>query len=369
MCSLVIGLAFWLFPIRDPYERSDLAVYGTALSVAQKGGNPYDPAAMIAAYRSDLGIETQQPGMMWNPPTFLLFPGLLLHLPQSWAFQVMPFLSAISAFIFVVLGWRFSGTAATLTTGTALLSCVSIPLLVQISISQVSSLVVLPVLVGILLFLNRRDLGAGILLSFAILKPHLVLLPIAAIAFWSLLQRRWRVLAGFVLGCIASGGLAELLYPHTFSQWLHRPSWPLNLSGAAFPTIMRGFAVNTWNYDPVVLEVLIPLGGAATLLAYLWRCHKTPSGRGIVWSIVLNMLFTPYGYVFDQSLGIAVQSFLLAQSHTQKEQMVGVRLILLANLIPCLCVALLPSWLALWWMSYPVLLALCLAFRSRRSFS
>jgi hypothetical protein len=367
MCSLLIGAAFWLFPLRDPYEHSDLAVYGTAFSVAENGGNPYDPAAMVAAYRRDLGIETQKPGMMWNPPAFLLFPGLLLHLPQPWAFEMMPFLSVLSAFTLVILGWRFAGTATTLTTRTALISCVSIPLLVQICISQLSSIVVLPVLIGSLLFLQRRDFGAGLLLSFAILKPHLVLLPMVAIAFWAVLQRRWRVLAGFVIGCIASSGLAEMLYPHTFSQWLHRPSWPLNLSGAAFPTIMRGFAVNTWNYDPVVLEVLIPLFGAATLLACLWRCHKTPSGQGIVWSIVLNMLFTPYGYVFDQSLGIAIQSFLLAQSQTQKERTVGVRLILLVNLIPCLCLALLPSWLALWWMSYPVLLALCLALRSRWS--
>jgi hypothetical protein len=238
---------------------------------------------------------------------------------------------------------------------------------VQLCISQISALVVLPVVIGSFLFLQRRDLAAGVLLSFAVLKPHLVLLPMVAIGFWSILQRRWQLLTGLLLGSGFSAGLAELVYPNSFLQWLHRPSWPVNLSGAAFPTIIRGSLVNQIGYDPLFLEVLIPLAGVGILLIYLWRCHKVPSGNGLVWAIALNMLSTPYGYIFDQSLGIVVQSFLLAQGPTEQERTLGIRLILLANLIPCLCLVLLPSWLVLWWMSYPTLLALFLVVRTKRS--
>jgi len=367
VCSLLIGVMMWILPMRSPFSRSDLAVYWTALRVVQNGGNPYDPHAMIAAYHRELGIETLEPGMMWNPPIFFVFPGAILNLPQPYVFDVLPVCSGAAALVLAMIGWRFSGPLLPMTTRTAVISVMSFPIFTQLYISQVSTLIALPVMLGSLLFLRRRDLLGGGLLSFALLKPHVFLLPLVALAFWTIIQRRWRLPIGVMIGLALNIGIVESLYPNLLLQWLYRPSWPLNIVGAALPTLIRDPLMQTLGYVPVFLEVLIPLCGAGVLLAYLWCYQRVPSGFGLVLAVALNMLFTPYGFVFDQSVGIVAQSFMLGQSRTREERTLAVRLILIANLIPSMCLVLLPSIFALWWMSYPFLLVLSLAFTVRRA--
>ncbi|HQH28101.1 MAG TPA: hypothetical protein PLP17_11940, partial [Oligoflexia bacterium] len=71
-----------VFPKPATLHNLDFIEYWTAFHIAGRGGNPYDPAAMLAMQR-ELGRAGTQPLMMWNPPFIfvLLYP--ILQLPYA----------------------------------------------------------------------------------------------------------------------------------------------------------------------------------------------------------------------------------------------------------------------------------------------
>lgn len=366
LCSAVVALATFFAPIRSPYRSSDLVVYKTTVDVVRSGENPYDPAVMIARYRSSVGVETTEPGMMWNPPVSFIFPGALLLPPAEVIYQLLPFLSVLSAFALAAIGWRLSGGRTALSARSAILSCCSFPLLVQLSISQISSIVALPALYGALLFIRGTTLRAGMLLALAIIKPHVLFLPMLAIAFWSIVNRRWLDSLGGLLGLVLGFSLAELVYPNSLQQWADRSTWPVNLAGAAIPTLLRWYVVDKGGSDPIYLEVLLPAIGGLGFLLHLWRSCRQPTGSAFIWAMILNSFCTPYGYTFDQSVNVVAQAFILAEAGRRSARALGVRWILLANIIPCVCFIAIPHILPVWWMSYPVVLTVGMWVVTRR---
>lgn len=79
-------------------------------------------------------------------------------------------------------------------------------------------------LIGALLALKRQqDHIAGLLLAIATIKPHLVILLIPYILFWSIYRKRWRVLSSFSLTLGVLLVISLLLMP----DWLLQNIWEI----------------------------------------------------------------------------------------------------------------------------------------------
>jgi hypothetical protein len=354
---------------RSPYAKSDLIAYKIATDVVVRGGNPYDPATIRSDWIARTGDMQQSPLMVWNPPAFFVFPGTILRLPESILYTLWPFVPYFSGALLALIGWRLAKTASGRIVPLSLATFCSIPLLIEFQISQMSSFLALPPLVGVLLFLSRRDLSAGCLFSLAILKPHVVFFPLAAVGFWVLWERRWKVVVGGVLGGLLGTIAAELVFPGISLQWFYRTSWPVSYAGSTLTLMLRATANDLGYADPFFLTILIPALGVLGLWIYLARKVPQPAPEPIVWTLALNQIFTPYGFIMDQTILIVVQAFMISKISSRVISLRLVLALILANMSAPLTLMMAPeSFQRLWWISYPLaLMAILGVFTLRRN--
>ena len=167
------------FSVRRPYVESDLSAYKMAQRFLRDGQDPYARDAIRAEWeRLGHGHSADvAPKMVWNPPIFFVYPGVFFRFSENILFGIWPIVSTLAALALGAIGWRIA-TARPLAgypVGGAVLLC--LPWWLELNLSQLSSLVALPCMFGFLLFFQRRDFAAGLSLSLALVKPHLVFLP------------------------------------------------------------------------------------------------------------------------------------------------------------------------------------------------
>jgi hypothetical protein len=365
LAAVVLGT---LAPTRSPYMKSDLIAYKIATDVAVGGGNPYNPETVLAKWPLRTVEMRQPPLMVWNPPAFFLFPGTILRLPESALYILWPIIPCFSGALLGLIGWQLAKGSKGSILPLSLSTFCSIPLVIEFQISQMSSFLALAPLLGILLFLSRRDLCAGLLFSVAILKPHVVFLPLAAIAFWVLWERRWRVVAGGVGGILLGSIAAELVYPGINIKWLYRPSWPVNYLGSTLPSMLRAAAHDFGYRDPGFLMILIPALGVLGLWIYLARRAPHPAVGPIIWTLTLNQFFTPYGFLMDQTVLIVVQAFMISKISSRAASRRLLLALIFAHLtVPLILTITTGPLQRLWWVSYPVALTAILATVTMRA--
>lgn len=96
------------------------------------------------------------------------------------------------------------------------------PTLRGIFLGQFILLVFTSLALGLWLMMRGYDEWAGWVLAVSSVKPHIAILALAVILSWSFMQRRWRLIRGFV------SGMAVLV----LSATLLLPSWPREFIGA-----------------------------------------------------------------------------------------------------------------------------------------
>lgn len=346
-------------PVRSPYLQSEILAYKIAEDLVGRGANPYDPATVLSEWQTRTGIDAPEVMMVWNPPVVFLYPGVFLQLPESLVYAVWPFLNVSAAAILGLIGWKLASAKTLRVVPLIVASFCSAPLIIEFQIAQLSSLVALPPMVGILLFLKRRDFLAGLFFSLAILKPHLLFLPLIAVGYWTVFERRWKIVAGTVIGLGASLLAAEVVFPGISWQWLTRETWPVNYAGATLASMIRAIMSLQGFPDPIFLSAFLPVIGAVGLGLVLFRKARHPSIVPLMWSLLLNQVFSPYGFIFDQCVLIVVQAFLASRAPTVMHAARLLIFMMLANVLPTVTSLVAPTWLGfLWWGVYPPALAM-----------
>jgi hypothetical protein len=372
--AVMVGI---FLPSRSPYTRSDLFAYKIATDVVVRGDNPYDPATIRTEWITRLnewqatssGYTQQTPLMVWNPPVFFLFPGSILRLPEAELYGLWPLVPCFSGALLALIGWMLAKGASGRIIPLTIAAFSSIPLLIEFQISQMSSFLAVPPLVGILFFLGRRDLLAGSLFSLAILKPHVVFFPLSAVAFWVLWERRWKVVVGGALGVLVGSIASELFFPGINTRWFHRASWPVDYAGSSLTLMLRAAAYDYGYPDPFFLMILVPALGVLVLWIYLACKAPQPSVEPIIWALVLNQLFAPYGFLMDQTVLIVVQAFMVSKISSRTASNCLLVALLLANMtVPVTLMVQSDSQQRLWWVSYPLtLIAILAVFTLRKT--
>lgn len=156
-------------------------------------------------------------------------------------------------------------------------------------------LVALFIVGAVLALKDKNDEFAGVLFAFSMIKPRIVFLLVIYVIFWSINQKRWKLL-GWMLGTLAllSAGLALIL-----------PDW---IPQSALASLRYSRNVLPGNLGSAI-AVLAPatgrrigqIAGAVLLAAMLleWFLSRKSGIRGFIWTAFFTLIV---------SFGIGIQT-------------------------------------------------------------
>ncbi len=243
--ALCAAICMWLYaiPLLKPY------VFGTQYSAGVAGGPLADlypswfgTRELIVNHRSPYGQEVteslqtayyghvlasgdQRNQQRFAYPIYIAFlfaPTVWMpfHIVQMIGFWALALITAASVPLWLrVVKWDASGpTVATL----QILVLSSIAVVHGLELQQLSLLVGGVTAAGALLIVRRRLFAAGCLFGLAMIKPHLLLLPILWLLFWSLSQwpERKRFVIGFGATLALLVGAGEWMLPGWVGQFI-----------------------------------------------------------------------------------------------------------------------------------------------------
>lgn len=276
----------------------DFIEYWSAVRILLRGGNPYDPNAMLAVQHT-VGWTDSQPIMMWNPPWTLV-----LAVP----FALLPFWTARCIWFVVCLLllfwsadwlWRHYGGSASSRWLAWLATAVFIPVGTALYLGQITPFILAGVAGFLRAVVRKRWLLAGTLTLLVSVKPHLPYLFWVFLLLWVWRERRWKVLLGAGAALGVSLILVCLFSNHVLVQYLaalragpgpriwQTPTW-----GVALLMLFPG--TGQWlRFVPMVLGVC--------LAAWLWLRWR---GR-FAWAqhlpvvLLLSVVTSSFTWMFD----------------------------------------------------------------------
>ena len=276
----------------------DFIEYWSAARLLWHGGNPYDPATLLAVERA-AGWPEPQPLLMWNPPWTLVLVLPLALLPFGLATVVWLLLRLGLVLGSGVLLWRyFAPGDGRYWIGLAL-AAGFVPGLFALQMGQISPWL----LAGVVGFLwaerSQRDVLAGGALALLMIKPHIAYLFWLAALGWAWWSRRRGVLMGWLAALIAASGLVLLFAPDIFTNYLAaaaRP--PLYWATPTLGTWLRLF----FGLERRWLQFLPSLvGGLALLVWWFWRRRRLWRWEAVAAPLLLASASTAaFGWSLDQ---------------------------------------------------------------------
>ncbi|MCB0359747.1 MAG: DUF2029 domain-containing protein [Bdellovibrionales bacterium] len=281
---------------------NDFIEFWSAYQLFEPNSNPYDPDELNIQQRF-LGRDQATPLRLWNPPwaLTLLSPVLEFDFPLSAKlfFAGNMFLLFASA----ILIWRLVDPAPRIIPLVAL-TMAFLPTLDCLNVGQIS-IVLLAALVAMLFCLERRlDIPAGFCAAILTIKVHLFFLLLLTLAWWIARNGRWRVAVGGI------AGLALLLSVTIIHSEAAIPQWVDSFQNPPFHWIVASLVglvrqiilalTGAWVAWPVVVVPTLATWGVG-----LWLLTRRPH---IDWRyhgptlVGLSVIFSPYGWLFDQSV-------------------------------------------------------------------
>jgi hypothetical protein len=295
LAVLALGLA--ASPIQWPLD--DFAEYWAAGRLNAAGRNPYDPAAMLQEQRT-IGWQQPDPDMMYNPPWTLALAMPMGALRFRVARSVW-----LPAQIFITLWcastlWTLYGGSRRYTARACALALLWMPTLVALRMGQLSPVILLGLAGFVWALSRRRDLVAGVFFSLTAVKPQLMALVWVAFVLWTIVDRRWKVLAGAIAAIAGASLVAMGPNPGVFGQYrdLIATAPPtLAFESPNIATILR-VAIGTSGSWPQFVPTCL---GAAAVGLMWYRRRAEWNWAGELPSLVLISCFlTSYGgWAFD----------------------------------------------------------------------
>jgi hypothetical protein len=287
--------------VRDGVGKNDFIGYWSSTRLLITGGNPYSAVELKTIQeqvRSENPMELETI-MVWNPPWLMLF-----LIPIS-----------LSSFNVAAHSWLLINT---LVTGLSLYSCwiflhrsanekvflvllgagfIFPATLILFDLGQISSIILISLILFIFLIERRRDTLAGVVLLMTTIKPHLTYLVLLVILIWIIRNRRWKVSISLAVAGILS----------TLITWIINPTWILdyvdtlnslpynNLSTSTLGSFMSDvFGIQIFRYTfLLILPLAYPLAKAAEKIGFLTSFNL---------ALLISIPLSPYGFVFDHVL-------------------------------------------------------------------
>lgn len=278
----------------------DFLRYWAATHLLVNGGNPYNGPELRALQKAT------QPGLMadeeeiveaWNPPWLLLVLAPLGILPFNiavpiWIFLNFAIITSVLMYSWYLAGGKNNPKLYLVVLGAGILFGSTIMLIL---LGQISTLILLALLLGVLFIQKERDWLAGAILLITTIKPHVVYLVLLLILIWSIIHRRWKIIAGMIVSAMISALIV----------WIFQPDWLniyiktiLSLPYTELYTSTLGsliasvFGINLFRYIGILLLPLaFPLAKQVDKIGWFTSLNLT---------LVISIPLSPYGFSFDQ---------------------------------------------------------------------
>jgi hypothetical protein len=287
--------ALILVLLADTGADRDVIAYWAAGRLLLNGGDPYDPAAVLALEKS-VGKVGDTPAMMRNVPFSLPLAAPLGYLSSRGALIVwsLAMMAALVSSVRMIQA-MYGKPGDTL----ALFGYLFAPALVCLIASQ-SGLFLLFGLVLFLRWYDRRPWLAGACLTLCATKPHLFLSFGLALVAWVVTRRAWRIAGGTVIGIAAALSIPLLIDPQVLSQYANMMRNE-GLETLFIPTL-GGFLRVALNRNAVWIQ-FVPAAVACAWTA--WYFHKRNAAwdwRGKEGAVVMlvSVLAAPYSWFTDE---------------------------------------------------------------------
>ncbi len=300
LLSVIISV---LVPFLAPGKgQADFKAYWAAAALIVRGGNPYDPNDMLAIQQEAVAGQEGNTNLVlnaWNPPWLILLMVPLGWLPFNLAAGIWMFINLLILGIVLILTWDMliiqngdRGFPIVLVVGYFF-----IPTIILISMGQISSLVLLGIILGLRWIQKTQDWLAGSALLLTTIKPHLSYFLLLLIFIWVVQNRRWKIIGGMAVAALLSLGIFFILLP----------GWP-----GDYITLIRSMPY-TQIYTSTVGSLMAAVFGiklfylSAVLVLFLIRplLNLVRSEGWLVpanFSLLVGIPLSPFGFLFDQIL-------------------------------------------------------------------
>ncbi len=294
---LIAGFsALWLvlgWHVQDQAQSHDfLSLYSGAYMTSHgQAAHLYEPAAQWAVEKK-LAPSNVDLVPFIRPPFYALLLSPLGRLPFRAAFVGWSLLQIGVLVACLAWAWRRFGTVA------LMLGCMSVPAAIGIAHGQDAVLFLAVVLVSYTLTEKGNEIGGGAVLGLLLVKFHLAPLWILAM----ILQRRWKMLAGFAatgataagvsLALIGTGGVrsyAALLLNRDL-EWLSpSPEFMISLQGLA-----ANLGITSAAAYAIAAAAIVGLFLVGLQQAPLWRVYAVTTAA--------SLLLVPHVYGYDAAM-------------------------------------------------------------------
>jgi hypothetical protein len=278
----------------------DFLEYWSAGRVTLRGGNPYDPAELLAEQRR-ADPSRDQAVMMWNPPPALAVYAPLGAVPPRWAALLWVGLQLAAVVVACDRLWRaycpthrwLSAVVALTFAGTWWL----------VAYGQNTGFLLLG-LAGFLHFWRAdKPRAAGVCAALTALKPHLLACFGVLLVADAGTRRGRMALAAGAAAVACALGVALALNPAVISQFVdatrHPPDGATPLSSWALP--VPAYWLRMWLAPERFWVQFVPCAVACVgFLAYRATAAAWDWSRALPLAVAAAVLTTPYGgWVFD----------------------------------------------------------------------
>jgi hypothetical protein len=280
----------------------DFIRYWSASRLLITGGNPYDANSLLNLQKAScpkLRFDDKDVVEAWNPPWLLLTMAPLGILPFELSVRLWLFLNIFLLVMALFLTWRMAVGSNykhffPLILYAGFLFATTLEMIVM---GQISSFVLISLILGVLLIQKEKDWISGAVLFLTTIKPHLVYLVLLVILIWAIRKRRWKIWGGMALTGLSSSFIVWLIFPDWAEVYMKKlfqmPYFKIYCSTlGAFVASVAG--INHFRYIGILLLPLaIPL--SKLILKDGWL-------TAINLSLTLSIPLSPYGFSFDHVL-------------------------------------------------------------------
>jgi Glycosyltransferase family 87 len=296
----VLCLILLLFSNPNIRPPDDFVAYWAAGRVWSAGGNPYDPDAILPIQQL-ANWQESVPYRVWYPPWFipLLAPlGLMPYMLGRFLWFLLTFAALLLSSLWL---WQMFGGDYRRRYAAALVALTFWPTVIGWKTGQISAFILLGV-VGFLRYVElRRDLLAGTYLALACLKPHLIYLFLMATALWSVVERRWKILAAAATCLIGSVVIASAVRPSIVADFvsvaLHDP--PMQ----AVSTLGMALRLGVERATATDFYLLLWVPSLCGLVWFVTRWRGIRDGgwrRRAPILLLVSVCTAPWAWIYDQ---------------------------------------------------------------------
>ena len=267
---LVSCLTFRDFRVQMEAELNveDFIMYWSSGRILLKGQNPYSPENLLGVQKS-VGWSRDIPLQTFNPPW-----GLAIILPFAWDTYINAkiawlFFHLFLLFMSAFLLWRMFNGAGSVLLAFLVVFCFP-PTLIYLKRGQISSLILLGVILFLFFQRRKQDFLAGIATTLVAIKPHVACLFWLPLFLWGLSCRRFFVFLGMASGLLVLSSISVAFDPGIFEHYRTIFSQNSPMLFLATPTL-GGHLRNVFGLEKEYLQVFPFFLGLVWVFWHWWR--------------------------------------------------------------------------------------------------